>query len=73
MYPSTSDRNFTPTSTADESAIDAFAGVADGVQIEQGQWTCASTPGPGLSMFPLSSTARLSIVTDPGVADGVQA
>jgi hypothetical protein len=69
--PPTSLRNFTPTSTAAVSESAATPGVAVSGQIVHGQVagpglpTVTVTPAPGASRLPLSSAARLLMVTDP--------
>src|SRR5215211_4027391 len=60
--PLTSDLNFTPSSTAFGSAASAVAGVTPDPHIEQGHETFTETPAEGLSLLPLSSTARDLIV-----------
>ena len=59
------DRKRTPTSIGAVSLVSAaLAGVADGPQMLHGQAllplpAVTVTPAPGVSRFPLSSTARL--------------
>ena len=75
MKPSWSERNFTPRLTDPVSLSLGTAGVADAAQIVQGQVlvpTVTVLPAPGTSMLPLSSAARLLMVTEP-VTAGVQA
>ena len=57
-----SDWNLTPTSVEAGSPESGVAGVTLVPQIEHGQFTLTVTPGPGVSRFPLSSTARVLIV-----------
>src|SRR5438067_2869986 len=74
MKPSWSAVNLTPTLTAALSDCDGVGGVTVDAQIVHGQAlgaTVTATPLPGVSRLPLSSTARLLIVTLP-VLDGVQ-
>jgi hypothetical protein len=56
--------NLTPTSVDAESPESRVLGVTAGPQIEQGHGMSTVVPGDGLSMFPLSSTARDLIVVD---------
>src|SRR5262249_22016976 len=70
MKPFWSDLNLTPTLTLALSGAEATAGVGLAGQIVQGHappapLTVTVTPAPGVSRFPLSSTARLLIVTCP--------
>src|SRR5215831_11466267 len=62
MKPKVSARNLTPTSIAAGSPESMVCGVVAGPQIEQGQLMLTVTPAPGVSRFPLSSTARVLIV-----------
>ena len=61
--PKVSEVNFTPTSIEDPSPESGPA-VDPVPQIEHGQVTLTLTPGPGVSRFPLSSTARDLITVD---------
>src|SRR5437667_2740497 len=81
MYPSTSARKRRPGSTACESVDVALAGDADGSQMLHGHvnvpasMTLTVWPAVGVSLFPLSSTARERITADPsasGVHENVQ-
>ena len=71
MRPAVCERNFTPTSTGLTSVVSATrAGVAPGPQMLHGhvcgpEPTVTVTPGFGLSMFPLSSAARVRSVVVP--------
>src|SRR4051812_4712021 len=70
MKPLTSVRNFVPSSTDDGSpSSTGFGGTVDALQIEQGHVrdsvTETATPAPGVSRLPVSSYARLLIVTLP--------
>jgi hypothetical protein len=56
--------NFTPSSTALMSFSSTVPGVTFAPQTEQGQLTLTSEPGDGVSMLPLSSTARDRTVVD---------
>src|SRR6266851_2091316 len=72
MYPPWSAVNLTPSSTDDVSPV--AAGAAELGSSEHGHGrglTVTATPAPGVSMLPLSSVARLRIVTLP-VGPGVQ-
>ncbi len=60
-----------PTSTELESGTLTTEGVVEGLQMLSapvGCWTVTVTPADGVSRLPLSSTARLMIVTCPGQA-----
>src|SRR5215510_12597507 len=77
MKPFTSERNLTPSSTAAVSESLITVGVAELGQIVHGHEagalvTVTVVPTPGVSRFPLSSAARVLIVTEPSVV-GVQA
>src|SRR6266852_4717883 len=74
IVPPTSDRNFTPSSTELSGPLSAMPGAADDAQIVKldGCDTVTVVPALGVSRLPLSSTARLLIVTVPELA-GVQA
>src|ERR1700761_9459097 len=68
IEPAESARNLTPTSMALPSPLSRAAGAVDEFQILQGQVTGTTltlTPLPGVSMLPLSSTARLKSVIEP--------
>src|SRR4051794_15557367 len=75
MKPLMSLLNFTPSSTAFPSVLLGRLGTIDGCQrLVHGQVpgvTDTGTLGPGGSTLPLSSMARLRIVTEP-VALGIQ-
>src|SRR4030095_3432728 len=74
MTPSTSARNFTPTSMAFGSDSEATAGTVEGFQMLHGQSlgvTVTVLPADGASKLAVSSTARLLRVMDPCVP-GVQ-
>jgi hypothetical protein len=70
MKPSSSERNFTPSSTAWLSSVAAVPGCSFS-KIEHGQTageaapTTTGTPSEGVSRLPLSSTARLRMVAGP--------
>ena len=77
MKPFTSERNLTPSSTAPVSESLTTVGVAELGQIVHGHdpgvlMTVTVVPTPGVSRLPLSSAARVLIVTEPSVA-GVHA
>jgi hypothetical protein len=65
MEPDTSEVNLTPTSIADESLAEGTAGVAVLLQRVKPLFTVTVTPAEGLSIFKLSSVARLFSVTCP--------
>src|SRR5207248_11588553 len=72
--PSTSVWKLTPTSMAAPSLADALPGVVFALQMPHGHVrgvTVTAIPAPGVSRFPLSSTARVRSVAEPGAA-GVQ-
>src|SRR2546427_12777748 len=71
MKPLIWERNFKPSSTANESVELARAGVVVPSQMLHGQVTLTVIPPPGVSRLPLSSIARLLITFDPAL-DGIQ-
>jgi hypothetical protein len=56
--------NLTPTLMALASPESTLVGVMLLPQIEQGQFTFTETPGPDVSIFPLSSVARERILVE---------
>ena len=75
MVPSTSLRNLTPSSTGDGSITLAVPGTIEDLNNDGHGQSLAATvtlmPAPAASMLPLSSIARLLIVTWPS-APGTQ-
>src|SRR5882757_1086929 len=70
IEPPASARNLTPSSIALPSPLSTVVGALDEFQILQGQVAgtiLTLTPLPGVSMLPLSSTARLKSVIEPTV------
>src|SRR5471030_3296528 len=70
MKPAVLERNLTPSSVELVSPSSAFCGVAVDGQIVQGHVRVEAVivtvrPADGVSMFPLSSNARLLIVAEP--------
>src|SRR5689334_22089232 len=68
MKPERVDRNLTPTSTAAVSFAEGLRGVVETFQMLQGHARGATftvVPADGISRLPLSSTARLRMLTLP--------
>src|SRR3954452_19041029 len=65
MKPLMSERNLTPTSIALGSEVEVTPGTVALLQMEMGPWTETEMPAFGVSMLPLSSTARLRMIAVP--------